>query len=379
MHPSDSTATVVSALRAGGGVVHVDTERGFSGGEVQVLVLMDGLARLGIPQTLVAPPDSAIAAAARERGHAVGALGLRNPFDLLSAWRLARIARCAALLHLHTGKAAWLGGLAAWFAGAPAVVTRRMDRRVRAGWRTRFIYERVARGVVAISPAVVDCLVAGGVAADRITLIPDALDEARAVPVRGRAATRADLGVDGRNWVVLTAAQLVHRKGVDVLLRAFAAVRDAAVGRDAVLVVAGDGPEAVRLQALAASLGVAGAVRFLGNRTDIGDLLAACDCFVLASRAEGLGVAALEALGAGKPVVASRVGGLAQLIQHEVSGLLFAAEDHAGLAAALLRVAGDAALTARLTAGGAARLDDGFRAGAYVDKHLAVYGRALGG
>lgn len=379
MHPSDPTARVVSTLRSGGGIVHVDTERGFSGGEVQVLVLMDGLARLGVRQTLVAPPSSAIAAAARERGHAVVAVGMRNPFDLPSVRRLARTSKGASLVHLHTGKAAWLGGLGAWMAGTPAVITRRMDRRVRCGWRTRLVYGRIARAVIAISPAVVDCLVAGGVAAPRITLIPDALDEARSVPVVGRAATRAALGLADRQWVVLTAAQLVHRKGVDVLLRAFAALRRVDAGREAALVVAGDGPEAARLHALAASLGIAGEVRFLGNRTDIGDLLAACDAFVLASRAEGLGVAALEALGAGKPVVASRVGGLAQLIQHEVSGLLFAAEDDAGLAAALRRVAGDGALAARLAAGGKARLDDGYRADSYVQKHLDVYGRALGG
>jgi glycosyltransferase involved in cell wall biosynthesis len=82
-------------------------------------------------------------------------------------------------------------------------------------------------------------------------------------------------------------------------------------------------------------------VRFLGQREDRTTLLAACDAFVLPSRSEGLGVAALEAMAAGRSVVASRVGGLGEVVVDQVSGLLVEPGDDEGLAAAILRLRRD--------------------------------------
>ncbi len=172
---------------------------------------------------------------------------------------------------------------------------------------------------------------------------------------------------------MLTLAQLMHRKGIDVLLRALAQLRDP----DLVLLVAGDGPEAPALRRLTAELFLTDAVRFLGRRQDTGDLLAACDLFVLPSRQEGLGVAALEALGAARPVVATRVGGLGALIVDGVCGLLVPPDDVAALAAAIARLRGDQALRLRLAAAGPLRIDQGFRPEHYVERHLQVYAAAL--
>ncbi len=349
--------------------MHVDSERGFSGGEVQVFLLLEGLRARGLDQILVVPPGSESARIGRERGFRVCELGLRNAFDLWSAGRLASLLRSAALVHLHTGKAAWLGALAARWAGCPAVITRRMDRRVRRGLRTQFAYCTTARRVIAISPAVQRCLIDGGVPADRIVVIWDALDPERSRSRNGRAAVRANLGLRPDQFAVLTLAQLMHRKGLDVLLRAAARVAAPSV----VLLLAGDGPEAVPLRQLATALQLGDAVRFLGRRDDPGDLLAACDLFVLPSRAEGLGVAALEALGAARPVIATRVGGLGEVIRDGECGLLVPPDDVDALATAIARLHADAALRARLAAAGPARLDQGFRPHQYVDRHVQLY------
>lgn len=357
-----------------GPIVHVDTEQGFSGGEVQVFLLMEGLRAAGVPQLLVAPPGSESARLARERGLPVAEIALAHQFDLPSVWRLRRLLRSAALVHLHTGRAAWLGCLAARLAGCPAVITRRMERRVKRDLRTWFAYRRTAAAVVAISPAVAACLQAGGVPPARIQTIPDALDEARLRTLRGRDATRAALGLAPDRFVVLALAQLMHRKGLDVLLRATAQLADP----NLVAVVAGDGPEAQNLQRLAAELQIGDRVSFLGRRSDAGDLLAACDVFCLPSRAEGMGVAALEALGAARPVVASRVGGLGELIVDGECGLLVPPEDPPALAAALARVRDDRLLRERLAAAGPARVDAGYRPAQYVAQHLWLYARVLG-
>ncbi len=356
-----------------GPVVHVDPERAWSGGEVQVFLLMEGLRARGVPQLLVAPAGSAAERAARERGFEVAPIAMRHSCDVLSVWRLCSLLRTASLVHLHTGRAAWLGAIAARLAGCPVVVTRRMDRTVRRGPRTNFIYRRTARAVIAISPAVRQCLLDGGVPAAAIDEIPDALDEARLVAPIGRAAMRRQLGLGDERFVVLALAQLMHRKGLDVLLRAQQSLRDPRL----CVLLAGDGPEAASLRGLADELQLGDAVRFLGRRSDAGDLLAACDLFVLPSRAEGLGVAALEALGASRPVIASKVGGLADLIQHERCGLHVPPDDPAALAAAIARLRDDPALRTRLAAAGPGRVDEGFRPAQYVERHLAVYARVL--
>jgi hypothetical protein len=147
-----------------------------------VFLLMEGLTQRGHRNVLLCPPRSAAAAEAARRGIAVATVPMRGDADLLAVWRLARAMRGADVVHLHTGRAAWLGGLAARRAGVPAIVTRRMDRVIGPGWRTRLIYETCSRRTAAIAPGIVEQLVAGGVPRDRVVLIPSAVDLRRVQP-----------------------------------------------------------------------------------------------------------------------------------------------------------------------------------------------------
>ena len=358
-------------------IAHVDAERGFSGGEVQVFLLMEGLARRGHRNRLLCPPGSAAAAEAARRGIATTSVPMRGDLDLAAVWRLAGAMRGADVVHLHTGRAAWLGGLAARRAALPAIVTRRMDRPLRPGWRTRLIYERCSRRTAAIAPAIVAQLVAGGVPRERIVLIPSAVDPQRVQPRLAATAVRAGLGAKAEDAVLLSIAALVRRKGIDVLLEALAAL--ARRGLRPRLWVAGDGPERAALAAQSERLGVAGQVDWLGRRDDVGDLLAAADVFVLPSRAEGLGVAALEAMAAGRPVVASAVGGLAESVIDGRTGLLVPPGDAVALGAALERLLHEPALRAALGAAGPTRVGEGFLAEQMVEAYERLYRDALGG
>ncbi|HSP95879.1 MAG TPA: glycosyltransferase family 4 protein [Candidatus Dormibacteraeota bacterium] len=357
-------------------IAHVDAERGFSGGEVQVFLLMEGLARRGHRNRLLCPPGSAAAAEAARRGIATATVPMRGDLDLAAVWRLAGVMRGADVVHLHTGRAAWLGGLAARRAALPAIVTRRMDRPVRPGWRTRLIYERCSRRTAAIAPGIVEQLVAGGVPRQRIVLIPSAVDPRRVQPRLSAAAVRAARGVGADEVVLLSIAALVRRKGIDVLLEALAAL--ARRGLRPRLWVAGDGPERAALAAQGERHGVAAQVDWLGQRDDVGDLLAAADVFVLPSRAEGLGVAALEAMAAGRPVVASAVGGLAESVIEGRSGLLVPPGDAVALGAALERLLHEPALRAALGGAGPARVGEGFLAQQMVEAYERLYRDVLG-
>jgi glycosyltransferase involved in cell wall biosynthesis len=350
------TGAAVAPLR----ILHVDAERGFSGGEVQVFLLIEGLAARGHHNILLCPPQSAAAAEAERRAIACAVESMRSDLDISAVWRLARRIRSAAadLVHLHTGRAAWLGGIAAWSTGAPALVTRRMDRPISSGWRSRFIYQRCAERVVAISPAVAERLRVAGVPPQRIVRIASAVDPRRVQPIRARAETRAAHGVSDADSVVLALAALVHRKGLDVALASLALL--AGRGIRPWLWIAGDGPERAALGAQAGRLGVAAQVKFLGARSDVGDLLSACDIALLPSRREGLGIAALEAMAAGRPVIASAVGGLGEAVVDGRTGLLVPPDDAPALAAALERLVMDAHLRDRLGRAGPQRVSEGF-------------------
>jgi glycosyltransferase involved in cell wall biosynthesis len=359
-------------------VLHVESERGFSGGEAQVLLLVDGLAARGWRNVLVCPPGSAIASVAAERGVETRLVAMRNELDPASVVALRKVilSSGADLVHLHTGRATWLGGLASWLAGVPAVTTRRMDRPVARGWRTRLTYERLVERVVAISAAVKRCLSGGGVPESRVSVISSAVDPSRLRPLRSRAEVRQGLGASADGAVLLVLAALVRRKGVDVLLQALGAL--AKDGLRPVLWVAGDGPQRLLLEALARHAGVDAQVRFLGRRPDVPDLLGACDIVVIPSRREGLGVAALEAMAAGRPVIASAVGGLAEAIVDRRTGLLVPPEDPPALANALAELLHDPALRDTLGRAGRRRVAESFSAEQMVEAYVRLYERVLG-
>ena len=155
-----------------------------------------------------------------------------------------------------------------------------------------------------------------------------------------RADVRQALGIPPDRVVGMLAARIDGLKGHDTLLRALARLRTGAA--PITFLIAGDGAERTSTERLAAELGItADSVRFLGFRDDIPDLLAASDLFVLPSLTEGLPLSVLEAMSHRLPIVATRVGGVPELVTHEVDGLLVPAKDEIALAEALANLIDD--------------------------------------
>ena len=175
--------------------------------------------------------------------------------------------------------------------------------------------------------------------------------------------------------LLLCIATLHPHKGVDVLLEALReVVRDAS---QALLLVVGEGPAASDLRRIAAARGVAAHVRFLGWRTDVPDLLATCDVLAQPSRRETFGLAVVEAMAAGRAVVATRVGGHADTVEHESTGLLVPPEDPSGLAAAILSLTSDPGRRATMGAAGQARAAMLFTAERMASETAALYDSIL--
>jgi glycosyltransferase involved in cell wall biosynthesis len=186
-----------------------------------------------------------------------------------------------------------------------------------------------------------------GVPEAHITWLPNGIDKEWAEQTYDRAATRREIGAPADAVVILSLSRLVDSKRVDRIVDAMPAVQRQC-GEGVELWIAGDGPLRANLEARCRERGVA--ARFLGTvpHTRIPWLLAAADVFVSTSTLTNMSIPTCEAMVLGVPVVALDVGGTSAVVRHEETGLLVAEDDAAGLAAALARLAGDAALRRRL-------------------------------
>ena len=217
-----------------------------------------------------------------------------------------------------------------------------MPERTPAQQRLQRLAYRFAHRVVANSSAAVDRLIEEGVAVRKIAHIANGLDLDRYdASARGSRPRR----------VIATVANLRPGKGHDVLLKAAANV----VRRipDVTFLIIGDGPRREELERLAASLRISAQVQFTGYRSDVPEMLRQADVFAFPSFMEASPNAVIEAMAAGLPIVATRVGGIPEVIEHERSGLLVAPGDDRALAAALVRAIERPALASQL--GDAAR------------------------
>jgi glycosyltransferase involved in cell wall biosynthesis len=352
-------------------VLHVDPERGWGGGEVQVALLVRELARRGHESVVAAPADAPLARAVGASRVRVVDCPIASHADVRAVPRLRRLARAADVVHFHTARAhamaPWLRGL-----GVRRIVTRRMDYAPRGGPWVRYLYNHAVDRVIAISGGVERALRDAGVAADRIRVVPSGVDAERfAAPADARAALRADWGAGEGDVVAIVVGVLEPRKGHATLIDAAARL---GTGSSLRLVFCGAGSLDVSLRRHAAERGVG--ITFLGFRDDVARCLAAADVAVLPSLHEGLGVAALEAMAAGRPVVASRVGGLAEVVVDGETGRLVLAGDAAALGAALDELAHAPALRTRMGAAGAERVAARFSAAAMAEGTIACYQEA---
>lgn len=345
---------------------------------------------------LLAPESSALLAAPPEVLHAladaVPDAADRLPLSLpgapggaemlragAAAGRWARERR-AVLLHGHGLRWTPLFAAASVAAGLPLVITLhnlvpRLSLPLGILLRAAF---RRARFVIAVSQAVADS--ARTVVGDpgRLVVIPNGVDMARfaekTLPAQNAARVALSLDLDAP--VAVCVARLSPEKEVGTFLEAAALTLTRMP--EARFLVAGDGPLRAALDHQVRILGLQKKARLLGMREDVPLLLAASDVLCLPSREEGLGIAALEAMAAGLPVVATRVGGLPEVVAEGETGLLVPARDPAALAAALESLLTNPTRARALGTAGRARAAAYFAREGMLAATDAVYRKALG-
>lgn len=231
---------------------------------------------------------------------------------------------------------------------------------------------RMAHRVVANASAVREQAVREGYDPEKVCVIRNGLDLAKFSSTSDHAVQRAALGLPPHVPVVAVFSRLNHEvKGIHDFLQAAAGV--ASVHRDVRFLVVGEGPLRAGLEALAERLGLGDRVRFTGFRSDIGDSMAAVSISVIPSQSEGLSNVLLESMAASLPVIATRVGGTPEVVEHEQSGLLVPPRDPAALARAIGSLLSDPARAAVLGGAGRQRVEQLFQLGRMVGETEALY------
>jgi len=357
-------------------VAHLETGTTWRGGQAQVLHLVRGLTARGHDVLVLAPP-AALLDAARGSGIAAVPWRARGDWDLGAAFAAMRaLARFRPdVMHAHTARAHAVGVPAARLAGVPVVVvSRRAAFDIGTHAASRLKYRMPVDRYLCVSRGVWDAMRRGGVPEARLALVPSGVPLPSDHDGGAGPDLRAWLGLPRGAPVVGTVAALTPEKGhADLLV---AAARVVAARPEVQFVWLGDGACRATLERARARAGLERNIHLPGFRDDAAALVGQFTVFALASRAEGLGSALLDAQARGVPVVATATGGIPDIVEDGVTGRLVAPSDPEALALGLLEALEHPDRAARMASAARERVRS-FSVDLMVERTLAVYERAL--
>ncbi len=348
-------------------VLHTNFLRGWGGQSNRILTECIGVAGQGWDVLISAPGESQLISRAREAGLTVDTTikyvgGLRpGVFHDVRAMKRLLDSYQPDIIHLHGGRDSWAYAKATLFTPRHkrpiAIRTKHNIFPIADHPLNRWHYGKCFDSIVAISSAIARQLASKRyIDPTKLVIIPSAIDASRFRVAEGeRSAVRAELGYTDDHVVIGITGRLRREKAHDVLFRAVPLVIQRCP--QARFVCFGSGSLGADLASGLEAAGMTSFVQMAGFRTDVPRCLAALDIYTQPSRSEGLGTSVLEAGAAGLPVVASDSGGIPDIIEHEVTGLLVPVEDHVALADALVRMIEDPPLRAKLGAAARERVE----------------------
>ncbi len=364
--------------------LHIDTARTWRGGQNQVLLTVNGLRAIGQRAALVAHPDGELRRRAAE-GLELIPIAPRTEMDLSAAWRLSRVVKRLApdVIHAHDPHGVAMASLALSLGAsstkrdgrAPALVaSRRVDFHLKGNSFSRWKYRQVDC-FIAASEAIRTMLVADGVDADRTVTVHEGIDiehVAAAQPVNVHEA----FWLPHHAPVVGNVAALVPHKGQRHLVEAaHLVVREVP---DARFIILGEGELREPLERQVREYKLEKHVLLPGFRTDVLGCIKGFDLFAMSSVTEGLGTSLLDAMACSRAIVATRTGGIPEIVEDGVNGVLVPPRDHAAMAKAIVGLLRNAEERGRMGEAGLARVQARFTVERMVAETASVYERVAG-
>jgi glycosyltransferase involved in cell wall biosynthesis len=358
-------------------ILHLIETSGPGGAERVLVNIVENLDRGRYGSVICLLKDGWLAAQLRQRGLETIIIPQRAGHDPAWVYKCVGLVRRKRIdmLHTHEFGMSTYGLLTSWFTRVPMIATVHGKAYYGERWRRRMAYRLVASHavqVVAVAEDIRRFLIDRvGATPEKVRTIYNGVDAKTVGSAEDGARVRRELGIPEATPVIGTIANLYPVKGHTYLLEAAAEV--AKVAPQAVWLLAGRGGLLRQLQDEACHLGIANKVRFLGFRDDPAALLQAMDLFVLPSLSEGLPVSVLEAMAAGRPVVATDVGGNREVIVDGRTGFLVAPGDSRALAAGMITLLADRDLADRYGAEGRARVSQQFSLERMVSAYELLY------
>jgi glycosyltransferase involved in cell wall biosynthesis len=355
-------------------ILHTEASLGWGGQEIRILSEAAAFAKRGLRVLVACQPGSRLGREAQRQGLTVRAIAMPRAFDAWACWQLRRLMRMQAvdLVHTHSSIDAWLAGFAAKSLHLPVVRSRHVSIPVKR--RRNFVYNALCDRILSSGEAVRQVLIAGGVDAEKIVAIPAGVDVAQFHAGVSGDAVRREFGIDGP--VIGTVAMFRRSKGHRVLAQAIPEI----LQREprAVFLWVGDGVERVAIQQEVADAGLDANVRLIGFREDVPACLAAMDVVVLPSiKSDGVPQVIIQALAMRKPVIASAVGGIPEVIQHQRTGALVPPHDAQALVDAVLQVLREPQSAAEWGQAGGRLVEVHYTLEHMIDRTAAVYTAVL--
>jgi glycosyltransferase involved in cell wall biosynthesis len=360
--------------------LHIDTAQTWRGGQNQVLLTVNGLRALGQRTMLVAHPNGELRRRAAE-GLELIPIASRSEIDLRAAWRLSRVIRQLSpdIVHAHDAHGTAMAALAIPMAGssvpAPAlIVSRRVDFHLRGHSFSRWKHRQVDC-FIAASEAIRQMLVADGVAANRTVTVHEGIDVERIRSVEPVNVHEICFLPHHAPLVGNVAALVPHKGQRHLIDAARLVVRELP---DARFVIFGEGELREQLERQVREHHLEKHVLLPGFRTDVIGCIKDFDLFAMSSVTEGLGTSVLDAMACARAVVATRVGGIPEIVEEGRTGTLVPARDPAAMAKAVVRLLADQESRRRMGEAGLARVSERFTLDRMVAGTAAVYERVAG-
>lgn len=336
-------------------IVHTEWSRGFGGQEQRILIESQEMIRRGHHVLVACPPDAALCPRVQAAGIPVAEIPIRAALDLVAVASLVRLFRRegVTVVNTHSGKDSWVASMAAKISGVPILLrTRHISLPVR-----RSFYNAIWRwpdGFITTGEQIREHLIGIGIPADRVVSIPTGVDVQRFSPSVSGEAVRREFGLAPGQRVISVIGVLRSWKRIDLFIDVAAILaREEPSLR---FLVVGEGPQEKNIRRKVEELGVGDRVFLLGHRNDVPEILAASDALVMTSMKEGLPQVILQALAMERPVVASPVGAIPEVVEHGETGFLCPAGEAEGFVAAVRSLLRDPALGRRLGSAGRRRI-----------------------
>jgi len=300
-------------------IAHIDTERTWRGGQQQVYSLVKGLEKKGHSTVTISWKEGELSKRLRQDQHRVFEVKPWSEIDIKTAKRIHDflLKEKIDIVHAHAAHAVSMAALSTLWTNIPFILTRRVDFHFSRNLFSRWKYSR-AKKIIAISNGVYEVLRSDGIPRQKLELIPSGIDFERHMNLT--SLSRDEMGIPKESIVIGQVAALAPHKDQRTFLKAISILRKEDPSIVAVMV--GEGELREDLEALAVDLGIKQQVIFLGFQKVALECLRNFDLFCMSSKEEGLGTSLLDAMALEIPVVATRVGGIPDLIKDGETGFL---------------------------------------------------------